>query len=478
MKASPDNLSITMNSVKLKMTPLTPALPTSLRMLSLLSLSTLFILFTLLSLLSPIASSADLLSIYRSARDNDPTFDAARYSREAVQQQVPQARANLLPSVGLSGSQGRNNSTAKFTGVPETQRPIDSWNWTLQLTQPLIRMQNVHAYTQSTAQAEAAEAQFAAIEQELILKVAQAYFDVLIAENAVSTTQAQRRSMQEQLASAEKGYESGLHAITDVHEARSKAEEARAQQVTAENELENKKSELEKITGILPQHLASLNETLLIPNPQPANVNEWIDQARVQNPMVRMQEYLVTAAEAGVSKSKAEHLPTLDLVASHGRSYSSGSYSTPSDYYSRYQNNQIGFQLNIPIFAGGGTNARVAEARANKGKTQAQLEESKRNAVAEARQSYAAIMSGLSRIDALNAAIKSGQSSVKGNQVGYKMGLRINSDVLMAEQQLYVAKHEQVKARYEVLLHGLRLKAAVGILSEESVQEINLMLRQ
>ena len=154
----------------------------------------------------------------------------------------------------------------------------------------------------------------------------------------------------------------------------------------------------------------------------------------------------------------------------------SGSFTTPSDYTSRYKNSQIGLQLNIPLFAGGGTNARVAEARALRGKTEAQLEETRRKAVADTRQAYAAIVSGLARIDALDAALQAGESAVKGNQVGYQLGLRINSDVLQAEQQLAVSRHEQVKARYEVLLQGLRLKAAVGVLDEESVVLINRQL--
>ena len=429
-----------------------------------------------LPLLSAPAAGADLLSIYRLARDADPALDAVRYTREAAHQKVPQARAGLLPSIGLSGNQGRNLASAEFTGVPETKRPIDSWSWNLQLTQPLFRLQNVYAYAQSGAQAEAADAQLAAAEQDLILRVTQAYFDVLIAENAVTTSEAQQKAMEAQWARAKSGFANGVQAITDVHEARAKAEEARAQRVSAENELENKRSELERITGILPTSLSSPSTPLPMPRPEPADVNAWISQARTQNPAVRMQEHLLLAAETEIRRNRAEHLPTLDLTAAQGRNYSSGSFTTPSDYTSRYKNSQIGLQLNIPLFAGGGTNARVAEARALRGKTEAQLEETRRKAVADTRQAYAAIVSGLARIDALDAALQAGESAVKGNQVGYQLGLRINSDVLQAEQQLAVSRHEQVKARYEVLLQGLRLKAAVGVLDEESVVLINRQL--
>lgn len=431
-----------------------------------------------LTSLPSLAMGADLLTIYQQAKDSDPSFDGARYSREAVQQKVIQARAVLLPNIGLSGGKNHNQARAAFTGVRETERPLDSWNWNIQLTQPIVRMQAVHAYYQSTAQAEAAEAQLAAAEQDLILRVAQAYFEVLVAENAVLTLDAQWRAMHEQWAQAKQGFKSGVQAITDVHEAKAKAEEARAQQVSAQNELDNKRSELEKITGVMPPKLAQLGARGITPALNPSHVEDWIEQSKTQNPVVRMQEYLLQAAESEISRNRAEHLPTVDLVASRGQNYSSGSFTTPTDYFSRYRSNQIGLQANIPIFAGGGTSARVSEARANRGRVQAELEETRRKAVAETRQAYAAITSGIAKIEALDAAIEAGESSVKGNQVGYKIGLRINSDVLMAEQQLYQSRHEQFKARCDVLLQGLKLQAAVGILNAEGLAEINQQLKE
>jgi outer membrane protein len=391
---------------------------------------------------------------------------------------VPQARAGLLPTLGLTGNDNGTRAKTTFSNVPAVSREVHAWNWALQLTQPLIRLQNVYAYLGSTAQADAAEAQYAFAEQDLILRVVEAYFDVLVAEEGVAVASVQLRSMEEQWAQAKRGFESGLRAVTDVYEAKSKADLARAQQVVAANELENKRADLEKIVGAVPVHLAALGPTIALPAPQPKDPLAWANQAREQHPLVRMQESALKADEAEVNRNRAEHLPTLDLTVAKGANYQSGSLTTPVDYSMDARTTQAGIQLNVPLFAGGATNAKVGEAIANRSKTRAQLEEARRKAAADAKQAYAGIVSGLAQIEALESAVISGESAVKGNQMGYQIGLRINSDVLSAEQQLYTSKRDLVKARYDVLLQGLRLKAAVGLLGEADLESINRYLME
>lgn len=425
---------------------------------------------------APSAQAADLLQIYHQAQGNDPTFEAAKYTLAAAQERIPQARAGLLPVVNLNGNYSRTSADTSYTNVPTVTRDVNAWSWNLQLTQPLLRMQNYYAYNASQAMVEQAAAQYAEAEQDLIMRVAHAYFDVLVAQDAVTTADAQVRAMEEQSAVAAHGFKAGTSTITDVHEAKSRVDLARAQQVTATNDLEDKRAELEQLLGKPPDQLATLQSAVVSPRPEPAEPQAWIEQARHNNPAVRAQQAALDVAEADIKKNRAEHLPMLDLTASMGSNYSSHSLTNPTDFSTRSTAQMAGVQLTIPLYAGGATTSRVKEAVANKYKTQAQLEEVMRKAAAEAKQAYNGIVSGLSQIEALQSAVDSGGSSVKGNKVGYKLGLRINSDVLTAEQQLYASMRDLSKARYDTLMQGLRLKAAAGVLSEADLATINTML--
>lgn len=430
----------------------------------------------MLGVLSVNAGADDLLQVYHMAQENDPTFEAAKYALAAAQEKIPQARAGLLPAINLNGNYNRTSADTAYTNVPNVTRDVNSWTWTLQLTQPLLRMQNIYAYTESQSLVEEAVAQYAQAEQDLILRVAQAYFDVLVAQESVTAADAQVKAMEEQLSVTEHGYKAGASTVTDVHEAKSKADIARAQQVAAQNDLDNKRAELEKLIGPPPKQLAALQSTVVTPRPDPIDPDAWVTQAKENNPAVRAQKAILDAAEADIKKNRAEHLPTLDFVASMGDNYSSGSLTNPVDFSTRSKSQMAGVQFTVPLYAGGATSSRVTEAIANKNKARAQLEEARRKAGADAKQAYAGIMSGLSAIEALRSAVESGESSVKGNKAGYQLGIRINSDVLTAEQQFYASVRGLAKSRYDTLLQGLKLKASAGALTEADLMAINEML--
>lgn len=433
-------------------------------------------LLVLFSLTWHPAHSADLLDIYRLAQHNDSSFEAARYALQATQEKVPQARAGLLPAVSASGSSNYTQSSAAYGGTSPVDRDVRAWTWNVQLTQPLIRLQNIFAYSESQAIVKEATAQFAQAEQALILRVTQAYFDVVVAQESIAVAQAQVQAMQAQLAQAKRGFETGTHAITDMHEAQSRHALATAQLVAARNELANKQAELEKIIGQDIGMLNTLQPAVVIPKPQPNDPHTWIAQARERNPAILAQHFAVKAAEAEVSRNRAEHLPTLDLTASHGKNYSSGTTINPTNYATSASQQQLGVQLTIPLFSGGAINSRISEAIASRHKSQAELEAARRQAAADARQAYAGIENGLAQIEALQSAVESSQSAVKGNQVGFAVGIRMNIDVLNAEQQLYAAQRDLAKARYDTLLQGLKLKAAAGTLSEDDVLTVNALL--
>lgn len=421
-------------------------------------------------------NATDLLEAYRIAQNKDPSFESARYTYLAAQQKYPQARAGLLPVINLNGNENNNYASSKFSSDPAVYREINSWSITLQVTQPLFRAQNYYAYNEAELIVEQARNQQLQAEHDLILRVTQAYFDVLIAQESVEVTDAQVKSTEEQLALTKHGFNAGVNAITDIHEAKSRFDLARAQRIAAINEVDSKLAELEKILGQSTKVLAPLHTDAIIPNPQPENISTWFDRAREQNPAVLASQAALGAAEAAINKNRAEHAPTLDLVASHGLDYSSGSASTPSDFPTQTHYNKVGVQFTVPLYAGGGTRSRVIESIANVGKASAELEVAKRKAGTDAKQSYSAIINGVAQIEALKSAVVASVNSAKGKKTGYRLGVNKNVDVLNAEQELYTAQRDLLKARYETILNSFKLKAAAGNLSEEDVWAVNKLL--
>lgn len=422
------------------------------------------------------AQATDLMETYRLAQTSDPVFASAQQALRAAEQKIPQARAGLLPTLNVTGNSGNTQAQTTFTGTPEIDRSMQAWNWSLQLTQPLVRASNWYAYTQSEYLVAQATAQFEQAKQDLLLRVAQAYFEVIVAQEGIAAAQSQVTALNEQLAQVQRGFEKGTHSLTDVDETRAKLGQARSQRVATQSELESKQAAWERVTGQPPTQLLGLRAEAAPLPPPPQEGRAWMAQAKSSNPLVRAQQAAVEVARREIKKSRAEYLPTLDLVASRGSNYSSSSLTTPTDYSTNATTSQVGVQLTIPLYAGGATNSKVLEAVANMNKAQADLEAASRQAAADAQQAYVGVVNGLAQIEALQSARVSARSAIKGNQVGFKLGIRINSDVLNAEQQWYQVQRDWTKARYDTLLQGLKLKAAIGSLSEEDLQGVNVML--
>ena len=424
-----------------------------------------------------VAHAEDLLAVYKLARDNDPTYASARYALDAVREKIPQARANLLPVAAVTANDGNTRADTAFSDLPPVDRNMKSWGWTLQLTQPLLRPENVYAYKESGYLVEQAEAQFAQAQQDLLLRTAQAYFAVNVAQDAIGAADSQVAALEEQLAQVSRGVKLGTHSQTDIDDTKSRLGSAKSQRVAAQNDLESAYAELEKIVGTRIEHLAGLQPDFAPPRPVPADLRSWMEQARGANPAVVGQRAALEAARQDIKKNRAGHLPTLDLVANMGSNYSSHSLTTPDDFSTRASQHEVGLQLTVPLYSGGTVNSKIREATATMQKTQADLEAASRQAATDAQQAYAGVMNGLAQVDALNTAVDSGQSAVKGNRVGYRLGIRINVDVLNAQQQLFSAQRDLSKARYDALLQGLKLKAAAGSLSETDLIAVNAVLR-
>jgi outer membrane protein len=418
----------------------------------------------------------DLTGAYRLAEKNDPIFEASRHGHEANRTRITQARSGLLPELRLAGRSDRAEGEVAFDQAPAVERRIRSHDLRLELTQPLVRVQNWAAYNQARLLVVQSEAQLALARQELILRVAQAYFDVLSAEDNVQVAQAQKQAVTAQLELVTRGQRAGTSTITDVHEARSRADLAESQLIAARNELEVKRSLLEQVVGSPPGELLPLKANAVLPSPAPADLQVWTLAAREQNPAVLAGRAGVEIAEREVTRARSGHYPTLDLVASTGRDYSSGSLTSPTNLETRSETTRVGVTMNFPLFASGGINARVKEAQNLVYKARAEHESARRRAEHEARQAYSGVQNGQSQMIAMGQAVRSSESAVQGNRIGHRVGTRLSVDVLNAEQQLYAAQRDFSRARYETLMQGLRLKAAAGRLRAEDLQAVNSLL--
>ena len=425
-------------------------------------------------LLATAAHAADLMQVYRDAQDNDAAFAAARYTAEAGREKLPQGRAGLLPSLTLSGNTVWNENNIAFHNGNTLGKPRFNGNgYQLTLSQPLLRWQNWVAYDQSKLQVTQAEANLAQARQDLILRTAQAYFDVLNAGENLTAVRANKAAIVQQLELAKKSFEVGTATITDTHEAQARFDLANAQEIAAESDLEVKRRALQAIIAKEPGALAGLRKNAELTPPRPNDMNAWVGAAEKDSINVQVDQANADLAAREVDRQRAGHYPTLDLVANYGESKTFASTALGL-LDTQYQN--IGLQINVPLFQGGSVASREREASANRAAAASTLENVRRNAALSARQSYLGVANGLAQVRALKAALVSSQSALESNKLGYEVGVRINIDVLNAENQVYVTRRDLAKATFDTLLAQLRLKAAVGALSEDDVAQINALL--
>lgn len=421
------------------------------------------------------AFSQSLIAVYEKAKGQDAQYQASRKAFTAAMEKLPQARAGLLPTVNLTANKNRQFGTASFAAADAVDRDVQSWSWNAQLTQPLIRWASWAGYQQADAATRQALAQLAMAEQDLILRVSQAYLDLLVATQSTEVMQAQLLALNEQLVLAQRTYSVGTGTITDVHEAKAKWAQSQAQSVAAAQELENKRAELEKILGEpISSPVGELNHEM--PNQSSISLGDWLSQADAQNPQIKGLQAGLDAAQKEVAKNEAAHLPTLDLVLSRATNYSSGSLSSPADLATHVNSNQAGLQLNIPLYAGGATQSRVREALALAEKAQEDLVLTRRTVANQVRQAYSGIKSGHAQVAALQTAVEAGKNAVESNKIGLRIGTRITPDVLNAEQQLYSSMRDLSKAHAETMVQHLKLKAATGNLTQDDLVSLDQFL--
>ncbi|PIX97597.1 MAG: channel protein TolC [Hydrogenophilales bacterium CG_4_10_14_3_um_filter_63_21] len=430
----------------------------------------LILLAATLACVTQVAWGANLSSIYQLARANDATYATALQAYQAGLEKLPQGRALLRPTVSLAGNVNHVDTQSSLVGYSQTSDP---YGFSLSLTQPLYRKQNLEAYEQAKLQVLQAEQTLTVAEQDLLLRVARAYFDVLQAQDVLATARGQKQAFAEQLAQARKSFEVGAATITDTHEAQARYDLTTAQEIAGQNDLEVKKRALEKIVNQEAPPLALLNEQARMRLPEPNNMDAWVKQAEADSLAVALGRTAREAARREVDKQKGGHLPTLDLKASYGdnRGQTLGNTSSVAT-----QTGSIGLEFVLPLYQGGAISSRVREASANLEKARHELDNARRQATLDARQAYLGVLSGNAQVQALEQALVSSEAQLKSTKLGLEVGVRTGVDVLNAQQQVYTTRKDLAAARYQTLIAGLTLKAAAGALHESDLKALDALL--
>jgi outer membrane protein len=422
-----------------------------------------------------VARGDSLAQLYEVAESADPTFQAAKYTLEAARQKRPEAFSALLPSLGASGSLGRTIGRTEYTGTALIDRTFNQDQWAVQLTQPVFHLDAWFAYDEARAEVAQAMAVYVLAHQDLILRLSRAYFDVLIAERRAAAARAQVVALNEQLNAASRSFQAGVGSVTDVDDTRSHAAQARAEQVAAANDVETAQAALEALLGAPAPRLDAMRSGATL-EPPADSLESWTQRALSDDPAVKAAEAAVRSAQYDLDRSRSQRLPIVDLIAAYGGNYDTGNITEPVNFGTNVRDKQINLQVSMPLLDGGGMSARLAEARALHRKALAELTGARRQAVLDAKQAYSAIISGLSQVTALETALSAAQNAVKGNHIGYGVGLRINSDVLKAEQQLFDTTQDLEKARYDTVFQGLKLKAATGELEVQDLIRVSALM--
>jgi len=430
----------------------------------------LTLLTVALACVAQVALGADLSSIYQLARANDAVFAAAQEAYKAGLEKLPQGKALLRPTINLSANLNHTDTQSSNVGYSKTSDP---YGYSLSLTQPIYRKQNLETYEQAKLQVLQAEQQLKVAEQDLQLRVAKAYFDVLQAQDVLATARSQKQAFAEQLAQARKSFEVGAATITDTHEAQARYDLTTAQEIAGQNDLEVKKRALEKIVNQEAPTLALLNEQARMRLPEPNSMDAWVKQAEADSLAVALGRTAQEAARREVDKQKGGHMPTLDLKASYSDNRGQ-SLATTSNVAT--QTGTISLEFVLPIYQGGATSSRVREASANLEKARHELDNARRQATLDARQAYLGVLSGSAQVQALEQALVSSEAQLRSTKLGLEVGVRTGVDVLNAQQQVYTTRKDLAAARYQTLIAGLTLKAAAGALHESDLKALDALL--
>lgn len=427
------------------------------------------------------AWALDFKTAYEAALQHDATILAERAAAQAAQERLPQALSQRRPSLSLSAGQNRNHlesQTANMLGQRSvSERYYDSNNAALQLRQPLYRPAILAQIKQARAQVQDADAVLDVNENDLLERVAQAYFDALLGQVQLDLASAQKTAFAAQLQSAQKGFAAGVGMRTDVDEAQARMDLAHAQVLQAQQALDLARRRLALLLGVPVAQLvqlADLDTQRFAPSaPVPTSAEQWIALAEESSPQLQALRARLRAAQAEVDKAQAGHKPTLDVVATVSRSDSDSVTSINTVYKQKY----VGVQLNVPLYSGGYVSSTVRQALAEVQRMQQTLEAAQRDLSNQVYEQFSAMTEGVLRIAALEQAVRSAQQALLSSQKSLQAGARTTVDVLNAEQQLTVAQRDLAQARYGYVLAHLKLQMLAGQERMANVDAVNRWLK-
>ena len=451
------------------------------RIMKILSLATAL-------LVAQIGRADTLWDVYQLARQNDPQLREADANRSAIREAKPQALGAVLPqasgTLNWTQDQTDSNSTGvnfgATPGVTETHSRIDKTGWVLQLRQTVFRWDQWVRVRQADKQVLQADVDYRVAELALYTRVADAYFNVLATDDTLAANVAAREAIGRQLEQAQKRFEVGLIAITDVQEAQSGYDQSVAAEILAKRALANSKEVLREIIGDYPGELAKPKAEIPLISPAPADENQWVEVALQQNLSLQSAQIGADIARDNISIAKSGHMPTVDFVASHSDNRGRGNQSTlfngaPAIGATANDNDtdSFGLQFALPIFSGGITNSKVNQSVYQHRAAKERLERTARQTERSTRDAYLAVNSEISRVQALQQALKSAQTALQATEAGYEVGTRTTVDVLAGRQQLYQAETNYARSRYDYIVNVLKLKEAAGTLDDKDVEEVN-----
>lgn len=425
------------------------------------------------------AQAEDLVSLYQAARAHDAGFLAAQAQAEASRYRAEQAKALQRPSVALQGSINRSKYDSSVPPVPPQLPATDAMATTKRLAivarQPLYNAGNQAQVDQAEQTLTVAQADLQSAEQDLIVRLTQAYFDVLAARDVLQTTEANKKALDEQLASAKRGFEVGNATITDTREAQARFDLATAQELAAVNDLRVKQLALDQLVGkaqVAPAPLANPSALDML---AVGDMEEWVQRTQTA-PIVRKAETGLRVAQLEVERVRAGHLPTVDLVANVARTDVDSKVVTARTTGGDGTNASLGVEMNMSLYAGGAVQNQIREALALAERSRQEVDQARRGTALNVRQAFLAVQSGLAQVKAYEAAESSARLALEATQLGYRVGVRINKDVLDAQTQLTSTQKDLYKARYDVIVGSVRLRQASGTLNAEDLTALNKLL--
>ena len=416
----------------------------------------------------------DLRQVYQAALEQDSNIRASRAAAEATRERLPQARAGLLPQISASASRNNNNldsTSPNLLGIPVTNNDkYFSDNKIVQLRQPLINVQRWLQFEQAKSVVEEAEANLDRDLQNLVVRVAGAYFEALMADEQLELVLAQKKSYTALLDAAKKGLLAGSGTRTDIDDAQARLDMSLAQELEARQNQDLTRRQLQMMINQPVLALAKLNvASLKLVGPDPASLDEWTERAEKKSPEIKVMQARLETAKREVAKSQAGHFPTLDAVAQWTNSGS----ENITRINSRYENKTIGLQLNVPIYSGGYVNSIIRQAVAEQTRAEESFEAVRRELSVRVHKEYRGVSEGIMRVRALEQAVRSAEQMMQSTQMSFKAGSRTQLDVLNAQQQYIMALRDLAQARYVYLISKLKLASIAGDDVVTFVDEIN-----